>query len=54
MTVASPFSGSPNGMWIFNSLNGYNWVTFLIVANFSFAGLFVSWIMKFADTIVKV
>ena len=33
---------------------GYNWVTFLLVVNLAFSGLLVSWIMKFADSIVKV
>eukprot|EP00192_Tetraselmis_astigmatica_P013446 CAMPEP_0117657502 /NCGR_PEP_ID=MMETSP0804-20121206/5365_1 /TAXON_ID=1074897 /ORGANISM="Tetraselmis astigmatica, Strain CCMP880" /LENGTH=320 /DNA_ID=CAMNT_0005463961 /DNA_START=303 /DNA_END=1265 /DNA_ORIENTATION=+ len=47
-------SGFQNGSWLTNALSGYNWVTVLIVLNFAFAGMSVSWIMKFADTIVKV
>ena len=33
---------------------GYGLITWLIVLNFSFSGLFVSWLQKYADTIVKV
>jgi UDP-sugar transporter A1/2/3 len=47
-------SGFANGSWVTNAFDGYNWVTVLIVLNFAFAGMSVSWIMKFADTIVKV
>ena len=43
-----------HGSWLTNCLNGYSLVTFLIVINFSFSGLFISWLQKFADTIVKV
>ena len=32
----------------------YNGVTWLVVANLAFSGLLVSWVMKFADSIVKV
>ena len=47
-------SGFENGFWLQNGFYGYNLVTWLIVINFSFSGLFVSWLQKFADTIVKV
>jgi len=44
-----------NGSWFDGSgFYGYNLITWLIVINFSFSGLFVSWLQKFADTIVKV
>lgn len=33
---------------------GYNLVVWCVVMNLAFTGLLVSWIMKFADTIVKV
>ena len=35
-------------------MRGYNWVTVLVVANLAFSGLLVSWVMKFADSIMKV
>lgn len=35
-------------------LRGYDVVTWMVVCNLAFTGLLVSWIMKFADTIVKV
>jgi len=54
LTYDDVTSGFSNGMWITNAFDGYNWVTVLIVLNFAFAGMSVSWIMKFADTIVKV
>jgi len=46
--------GYENGSWLNNGLHGWNWVTWAIAVNFAFSGLFVSWIMKYADTIVKV
>lgn len=33
---------------------GYSPVTWLVVANLGFTGLLVSWVMKFADSIMKV
>ena len=33
---------------------GYSLVTWLVVANLGFTGLLVSWVMKFADSIMKV
>lgn len=33
---------------------GYDWITVLVVANLACSGLLVSWLMKFADSIVKV
>lgn len=41
-------------LWPGHMFRGYNGVTFLLVANLAFSGLLVSWIMKFADSIVKV
>lgn len=35
-------------------LRGYGPITWLVVANLAFSGLLVSWVMKFADSIVKV
>jgi solute carrier family 35 (UDP-sugar transporter), member A1/2/3 len=35
-------------------LKGYNAVTWLVACNLAFSGLLVSWIMKFADSILKV
>ncbi|KDD75163.1 nucleotide-sugar transporter [Helicosporidium sp. ATCC 50920] len=35
-------------------LRGYDGVTWLVVANLAFSGLAVSWVMKYADSIVKV
>ena len=35
-------------------LRGYDAVTWMVVCNLAFTGLLVSWIMKYADTIVKV
>ena len=33
---------------------GFNYVVWLIIANFAFAGLMISWIQKYADSILKV
>lgn len=46
-------AGFTNGMWVFKLFQGYDWVTFLVVANLAFSGLLVSWVMKFADSILK-
>eukprot|EP00240_Pyramimonas_obovata_P005910 CAMPEP_0118934844 /NCGR_PEP_ID=MMETSP1169-20130426/14276_1 /TAXON_ID=36882 /ORGANISM="Pyramimonas obovata, Strain CCMP722" /LENGTH=337 /DNA_ID=CAMNT_0006877787 /DNA_START=81 /DNA_END=1094 /DNA_ORIENTATION=+ len=47
-------AGYENGSWLYSGFHGWNWVTWAIAVNFAFSGLFVSWIMKYADTIVKV
>ncbi|CAL8470883.1 g10425 [Coccomyxa elongata] len=47
-------TGFENGVWVFTLFEGYDWVTFLVVANLAFSGLLVSWVMKFADSILKV
>mmetsp|Transcript_29393 Transcript_29393/g.94110 ORF Transcript_29393/g.94110 Transcript_29393/m.94110 type:complete len:331 (-) Transcript_29393:155-1147(-) len=54
LTVDDVQAGFANGSWLTNLLDGYTIVTWSIVINFAFSGLFVSWIMKYADTIVKV
>ena len=43
-----------DGFWMANIFNGYNAITLLLVANLAFSGLLVSWVMKFADSIMKV
>ena len=48
------FGENSGGNWLFDCTNGFTAITWLIVINFSFSGLFVSWLQKFADTIVKV
>lgn len=40
--------------WMGELTTNYNLATWIVVGNFAFAGLFVSWIQKYADTIVKV
>lgn len=54
LTVDDYNSSYENGFWLSTGLRGWNSVTWMIAINFAFSGLFVSWIMKFADTIVKV
>ena len=48
------FGENSGGNWFLDCTNGFTAITWLIVINFSFSGLFVSWLQKFADTIVKV
>lgn len=43
-----------NGLWALRLFQGYSPLTFLVVANLALSGLLVSWIMKFADSILKV
>ena len=47
-------AGFGGGIWVFRLFKGYDWVTVLVVANLAFSGLLVSWVMKFADSILKV
>ena len=47
-------AGFTKGVILFRLFEGYNWVTLLVVANLAFSGLLVSWVMKFADSILKV
>ncbi|MCO5580842.1 hypothetical protein L7F22_034715 [Adiantum nelumboides] len=44
------------GGWqkVWGLLNGYGYLTWLVVLNLGCTGLLVSWIMKYADNIVKV
>jgi len=46
--------GAGDGRWLPSIFQGYNFVTLLVVANLAFSGLLVSWVMKFADSILKV
>ncbi|XP_042420487.1 CMP-sialic acid transporter 1-like isoform X2 [Zingiber officinale] len=43
-----------NGPWWQRLLNGYTVTTWLVVLNLGSSGLLVSWLMKYADNIVKV
>ena len=54
MTWCFGTAGSGGGFWLFTLFKGYDWVTVLVVANLAFSGLLVSWVMKFADSILKV
>jgi UDP-sugar transporter A1/2/3 len=42
------------GAWWSRLLVGYNVTTWLVVLNLGCTGLLVSWVMKYADNIVKV
>lgn len=54
LTVEDVRAGFSNGCWWNRLFNGYDFVTWLVVLNLSCTGLLVSWVMKYADTIVKV
>ncbi|KAK4483514.1 hypothetical protein RD792_010711 [Penstemon davidsonii] len=47
-------SGFEKGPWWQRLLNGYNITTWMVVLNLGSTGLLVSWLMKYADNIVKV
>uniref|UniRef100_A0A2P2KUS9 Cmp-sialic acid transporter n=1 Tax=Rhizophora mucronata TaxID=61149 RepID=A0A2P2KUS9_RHIMU len=47
-------SGFENGPWWQRLFNGYSITTCIVVLNLGCSGLLVSWLMKFADNIVKV
>lgn len=47
-------SGFEKGPWWQRLFNGYSITTWLVVLNLGSTGLLVSWLMKFADNIVKV
>ena len=47
-------AGFQEGIWLTNIFHGYNLITFAVVVNLAFSGLLVSWVMKFADSIMKV
>lgn len=46
--------GFENGPWWQRLLNGYTITTWMVVLNLGSTGLLVSWLMKYADNIVKV
>lgn len=53
--AALVMGGSGDEDWsLLNFFQGYSATTWLVVANLAFSGLLVSWVMKFADSIVKV
>ncbi|KAJ6326657.1 hypothetical protein OIU78_013695 [Salix suchowensis] len=47
-------SGYENGFWWQRLFNGYSITTWMVVLNLGSTGLLVSWLMKYADNIVKV
>ncbi|KAH9308750.1 hypothetical protein KI387_036661, partial [Taxus chinensis] len=47
-------SGFGRGPWWQHLFNGYDYITWLVVLNLGSTGLLVSWLMKYADNIVKV
>lgn len=54
LTASDFMNGFSNGPWPMALVRGYSAVTYLVVANLAFTGLLVSWVMKFADSIMKV
>ena len=54
LTVQDIKAGFEKGSWILLLFHGYNFYTCLLVCTLSSSGLLVSWIMKYADSIVKV
>ena len=46
--------GFERGPWWEHLLDGYSITTWLVVLNLGSTGLLVSWLMKYADNIVKV
>ncbi|KAF8379661.1 hypothetical protein HHK36_029105 [Tetracentron sinense] len=46
--------GFEKGPWWQRIFNGYNMTTWMVVLNLGSTGLLVSWLMKYADNIVKV
>lgn len=47
-------SGFEDGPWWQRIFNGYSMTTWMVVLNLGSTGLLVSWLMKYADNIVKV
>jgi solute carrier family 35 (UDP-sugar transporter), member A1/2/3 len=47
-------SGFQKGFWWQRLFNGYTLTAWVVVANLASSGLLVSWLMKYADNIVKV
>mmetsp|Transcript_42015 Transcript_42015/g.50940 ORF Transcript_42015/g.50940 Transcript_42015/m.50940 type:complete len:372 (+) Transcript_42015:151-1266(+) len=54
LTVDNIHQGFEAGFWPHTMFKGYTFLTWMVVFNLAFTGLLVSWLMKFADTIVKV
>lgn len=54
LTVDDVRAGFSKGPWWYRLFNGYDIVTWLVVLNLGCTGLLVSWVMKYADNIVKV
>ena len=54
LSLFAPAGGDLHGLWITRIWTGYDWITWLVVLNLACSGLLVSWIMKHADSIVKV
>jgi len=54
LTVDDVRAGFSKGSWWYRLLNGYDFITWLVVLNLGCTGLLVSWIMKYTDNIVKV
>ena len=54
LTVDDMRAGYSKGPWCYRLFHGYDLVTWLVVLNLAFTGLLVSWVMKYADNIVKV
>lgn len=54
LSVDDANKGFVNGFWFHTIFDGYSVLTWCVVLNLAFTGLLVSWIQKFADTIVKV
>lgn len=53
--VFDDFKGEfENGPWWQRLFNGYSITTWMVVLNLGSTGLLVSWMMKYADNIVKV
>jgi len=46
--------GFDKGPWWQRIFNGYTFTTWMVVLNLGSTGLLVSWLMKYADNIVKV
>jgi UDP-sugar transporter A1/2/3 len=54
LTYQDVHAGFHHGFWMMTPFKGYNMWTCLVVCTLSSSGLLVSWIMKYADSIVKV
>lgn len=54
MSVDDVRAGFAQGPWWYRLLHGYDVITWLVVLNLACTGLLVSWVMKYADNIVKV